>query len=210
MQNDKVEEKEQAQNTVQTGASEDPQEAASDQDVEKSLSDVAEEAGPEESQPNEEVVGQEISDTQRLTVELQEAKDKYLRLYSEFENFRRRTAKERIELIGSASKDLMEILVPVLDDFERALKSFDPETDKVAMEGTELIYNKFKKVLESKGLKKMEIKKGDAFNDDFHEAITQIPADKELAGKIVDVVENGYFLNDKVVRFAKVVTGAKS
>lgn len=153
----------------------------------------------------------EESEMEKLRAELAEAKDKYLRLYSEFENFRRRSAKERIELIGSATKELVENLVPVLDDFERALKSMESNEEMApAREGTDLIYQKFKKVLEAKGLKRMEVSKGDEFNDDFHEAITQIPAEEELAGKIVDVVENGYFLNEKVVRFAKVVTGAKS
>ncbi|MEQ9306190.1 MAG: nucleotide exchange factor GrpE [Marinoscillum sp.] len=153
----------------------------------------------------------EVDEIEKLQREVSEAKDKYLRLYSEFENFRRRTAKEKIELIGSANKDLVENLVPVLDDFERALKSMEENEElSPAKEGTDLIYNKFKKVLEAKGLKKMEVNKGDDFNDDFHEAITQIPAGDELAGKVVDVVENGYFLSDKVVRFAKVVTGAKS
>lgn len=160
---------------------------------------------PEANQKTEESV------ENKLKAEVAEAKDKYLRLYSEFENFRRRTAKERIELIGTATKELVENLVPVLDDFERALKSMESNEEMApAKEGTDLIYNKFKKVLEAKGLKKMEVGKGDDFNDDYHEAITQIPAEEELAGKVVDVVENGYFLNDKVVRFAKVVTGAKS
>ncbi|MEQ8474222.1 MAG: nucleotide exchange factor GrpE [Marinoscillum sp.] len=167
--------------------------------------EVSEEAAPEDQQDPE------ISEVEKLQLEVSEAKDKYLRLYSEFENFRRRTAREKIELIGSANKDLVENLVPVLDDFERALKSMDENEEmKPAKEGTDLIYNKFKKVLEAKGLKKMEVNKGDEFNDDFHEAITQIPAGDELAGKIADVVENGYFLGEKVVRFAKVVTGAKS
>lgn len=153
----------------------------------------------------------EGNDLERLKTELAEAKDKYLRIFAEFENFRRRNAKERVELIGTANKELVENLVPVLDDFERALKSFDGKEElTTAKEGTDLIYNKFKRVLEAKGLKKMEIAKGDDFNGDFHEAITQVPAGDELAGKVVDVVENGYFLNEKVVRFAKVVTGAKA
>ncbi|MEQ8546862.1 MAG: nucleotide exchange factor GrpE [Cyclobacteriaceae bacterium] len=143
--------------------------------------------------------------------EVAEAKDKYIRLYSEFENFRRRTSKEKLDLIQTANKDLMGDLIPVLDDFERAMQSITEKLDiEAAKEGIDLIYNKFKKTLDNKGLKKMDIEKGADFNDDFHEAITQIPAGEEMAGKIVDVVENGYFLGDKVVRFAKVVTGAKS
>ena len=148
----------------------------------------------------------EIDELETLIAQVAEQKDKYLRLYSEFENFRRRTAKERLELISTANRDLMEALVPVSDDFERALKA---GTEGV-IEGVELIFNKFKNILESKGLKKMEVSRGDDFNGDFHEAITQIPApEKKLAGKIVDVVEPGYFLGEKVIRFAKVVTGAK-
>ncbi len=156
---------------------------------------------------------EEKEESEVLKEELGEAKDKYLRLYSEFENFRRRTAKERMELIGSATKDLMLDLLPVLDDFERAFKSLEEKSEKesvVAKEGLEIIYNKFKKILDQKGLKKMDTKSGDKFDPEFQEAITQMPAGKKLEGKIVDVIENGYTLNEKVVRFAKVVTGAKS
>lgn len=149
------------------------------------------------------------NEVEDLREELAEAKDKYLRIYSEFENFRRRTSKERIELIGTASREVIEELLPVIDDFERALKAREENNEEDG--GVELIYNKLKKILEGKGLKKMEIKPGDEFNDEYHEAITQIPAPEEkLAGKIVDVVEPGYFLNEKVIRFAKVVMGAKS
>ena len=142
--------------------------------------------------------------------QIAEAKDKYLRLYSEFENFRRRTSKEKLELISSANKGLMEDLVPVLDDFERAMQAAGKAEDVESIkEGMSLIQNKFSKVLENKGLKKIEIKKGDDFNDEFQEAITQIPTEKELEGKVVDVVEPGYKLGDAIVRFAKVVVGAK-
>ncbi len=164
-------------------------------------SETEEAAAPEEA----------LSELDQLKADVAEAKDKYIRLYSEFENFRRRTAKEKIELIGSANKDLMADMIPVVDDFERALKALEAKPDlDAAIEGMDLIYNKFQKSLENKGLKKMEIEKGHDFDADLQEAITQIPAGDELAGKIVDVVENGYFLNEKVVRFAKVVTGAKS
>jgi len=145
-----------------------------------------------------------------LEAELLESKDKYLRLYSEFENFRRRTAKEKLELIGSANEGLIQSLLPIIDDFERAGKSMTDEMDiKSIREGVDLIYNKFKNILELKGVKKIEAGKGSDFDVELHEAITQIPAPEEgLQGKIVDVVENGYQLNDKVIRFAKVVTGA--
>jgi molecular chaperone GrpE len=144
----------------------------------------------------------------KLKAEVAEAKDKYIRLYSEFENFRRRTTKEKIELIQSAGEGLIKTLIPVIDDFERAEKSFKEKNDK-DLEGFFLIYNKFKKVLDQNGVKVMELKAGSDFNADFHEAITQIPAPEEkLKGKIVDVVEKGYLLNDKVIRFAKVVVGS--
>jgi len=159
----------------------------------------------------EEVVEEPIDELTAAKIELAEAKDKYLRLYSEFENFRRRTAKEKLELIQSANKNLMGDLIPVLDDFERAMQSMTEKLDvEAAKEGVDLIYNKFKNTLDNKGLKRMEVEKGNDFNGDLHEAITEIPAGDDMAGKVVDVVENGYFLGEKVVRFAKVVTGAKS
>lgn len=184
-----------------------------DQEVaDNSTSEASEDPSNESKEADEAVEEQEeLSEEEKLKAEVGEAKDKYLRLYSEFENFRRRTSKERLELIGTAAKELVENLIPVLDDFERAIKAMEEDKEMApAKEGTELIYNKFRKVLEAKGLNKMEVNKGDTFNDEFHEAITQIPAEDKLAGKVVDVIENGYFLNDKVARFAKVVTGAKS
>ena len=143
--------------------------------------------------------------------ELAEVKDKYLRLYSEFDNFRRRTAKEKIELVSTANEDLMVELLPVLDDFERGLKAMEVENseNEGLMEGIMLIYNKFKNVIDKKGLKLMETNPGDDFNSEIHDAITQIPAaDNNLKGKIVDTIEKGYYLNEKVIRYAKVVTGA--
>ena len=146
---------------------------------------------------------------EKLEQEIGEQKDKYLRLYSEFENFRRRSAKERLELISTASSELMEELLPVLDDFERALKSFsDEEQHKEIKEGIELVYHKYKRVLENKGLKEIEVAAGSEFDSEFQEAITKIPApQEELKGKVVDVIEKGYKMSDKVLRFAKVVIG---
>ncbi|MEN7548466.1 nucleotide exchange factor GrpE [Rapidithrix thailandica] len=139
--------------------------------------------------------------------ELEEVKNKYLRLYSDFENFRRRTAKERLDLVASANEGLVVALLPILDDFERAQKALGEDSKE--KEGFELIYNKFKKTLEQKGVKEMEDCIGKALDTELHDAITQIPApSEELKGKIVDVIEKGYYLNDKVVRFAKVVVGA--
>ena len=145
-----------------------------------------------------------------LQEELKEAKDKYLRLYSEFENFRRRTTKERLDLISSANKQLMEELIPVIDDFERAINTtIAEETMENWKEGISLIQNKFIKCLEKKGLKKMSVNKGDKFDDEKQEAITQVPAEKKLDGKVIEVVEAGYTLGEHVVRFAKVVVGTK-
>ena len=152
----------------------------------------------------------ETSDLQKLEVELKDSKDKYLRLAAEFDNFRKRTAKERLELFQTAGKDVIIDLLEVLDDSDRALAQLEKldDTDKALKEGMILIVNKLKTILQSKGLKEMEVKPGDDFNTDLHEAITQIPAPTEdLKGKIVDVVETGYLLNDVVVRYAKVVVG---
>ncbi|NEM98270.1 nucleotide exchange factor GrpE [Pontibacter burrus] len=142
--------------------------------------------------------------------ELAEMKDKYIRLMAEFENFRRRTAKERIDLIKTANEDLMSNLLPVLDDMERAQQSMEETKDVDALlQGLELVFHKLKLTLNQKGLQLMDLKPGDDFDADFHEAVTQIPAPSEdLRGKIVDVLEKGYMLNEKVVRFAKVVIGA--
>jgi molecular chaperone GrpE len=173
--------------------------------------------GPEEIQQEspqsfETLTGTEdskiVADLKKAQDELTEAKDKYIRLYSEFENFRRRTAKEKLELIQSASEQVVRNLLPVLDDFERAEKAFQG-TESKELEGFMLIYNKFKKVLEQTGVKPMDLKAGSDFDADFQEAITQVPAPEEkLKGKVVDVLEKGYLLNEKVIRFAKVVIGS--
>jgi len=151
-----------------------------------------------------------LSQEEKLSAEVAELKEKYLRLYSDFENFRKRTAKERIDLIKTASEEVLKDLVPVVDDFERAFKAAEKEADtQKIQEGNQLIFQKLVKILESKGLKPMEDLIGQPFNPDTQEAITQIPSPSpELKGAVVDVVEKGYFLGEKVVRFAKVVTGA--
>jgi molecular chaperone GrpE len=151
--------------------------------------------------------GDESGEVTKLKDELGMAKDKYIRLYSEFENFRKRTAKEKLELIQSANEQLIKTLLPVADDFERAESAF-PDKNEQHLAGFFLIYAKFRKVLEVYGVKTMEAAQGSDFNADLHEAISQIPAPvPELKGKIIDVVEKGYFLNDKVIRHAKVVVG---
>lgn len=170
-------------------------------------------AEEQETQVMDEAKSEEVADEPSeptLEDQLAEQKDKYLRLYSEFENFRRRTSKEKLDLISTANKDLMSDLVPVLDDLERAMAASETSEDIAALrEGMTLIQNKLVKQLQNKGLKKMEVNKGDEFDDEKHEAITQIPAEKKFEGKIVDVIEAGYTLGESIVRFAKVVVGAK-
>jgi len=172
---------------------------------------VIENLHTEVNQPEEEpevTTENEQSETEKLTDELNESKDKHLRLYSEFENFRRRTAKEKLELISSASADLMTALLPVLDDFERAREAAEKSESDVEREGMNLIYQKLLKELKNKGLKPMEDLEGKSFDAEVHEAISQIPAPKKkLKNRIVHVVEKGYYLNDKVIRYAKVVIG---
>ncbi|MDO9552046.1 nucleotide exchange factor GrpE [Rhodonellum sp.] len=151
-----------------------------------------------------------LSGEEKLMGEIQELKDKYLRLYSEFENYRRRTSKERIDLIKTASEDVIAEIIPVVDDFERAFKASEDEKDvEVVRNGNQLIFHKLVKVLEIKGLKVMEDLIGKPFDADKQEAITNVPApSEELKGKVIDVIEKGYTLGDKVVRYAKVVIGA--
>lgn len=143
-------------------------------------------------------------DSVSLDEQLKHEKDKNLRLFAEFDNFRKRTAKERIELFTTASKDVITSLIPVIDNFERALKAQNISDD----DGIMLIYNQLKGELEKKGLKEIEDPKGKVLDTDFHEAITNIPAEnKKDVGKIIDVIEKGYMLGDKVLRYAKVVVG---
>ena len=150
----------------------------------------------------------EISLEDQLTQDLAAEKDKYLRLFAEFENYKRRTAKERMDLFKTANQEVLQALLPVMDDFDRAMIEIKKSDDDVLLKGVELIQDKFKSTLFSKGLEEVEIKAGDAFNADFAEAITQIPAPNEsLKGKIVDVIEKGYKLGDKIIRFPKVVIG---
>ncbi len=141
---------------------------------------------------------------QELTVEekFTELNDKHLRLFAEFENFKKRTAKERMDLYKTAGESVLTALLPILDDFERSIKANQKQED----EGVVLIYNKLRSILETKGLKAMEDPIGQELNTDYHEAITNIPApSNDMKGKIIDVVEKGYFLNEKVIRYAKVV-----
>lgn len=151
---------------------------------------------------------EEETEVDKLTNELQEQKDKYIRLFAEFDNYRRRTAKENVELRQTAGKEIILSLLDVLDDAERAEKQLEKSGDvQQFAEGALLIFNKFKKILESKGLKKME-SLDTGFDVEKHEAITELPVqDKSKKGKVIDEIQKGYYLNDKIIRFAKVVVG---
>lgn len=153
---------------------------------------------------------EEIDELTKAQNEAAELKDKYLRLYSEFDNYRRRTSKEKADLVKTANEDLLIALLPIIDDFQRGRKSMETSTDVEALkEGIDLIYNKLFKTLESKGLKAMDSPIGKEFDSEIQEAITQVPAPSEdLKGKVIDEIEKGYSLNEKVIRFAKVIIGS--
>ncbi|MBP7396520.1 MAG: nucleotide exchange factor GrpE [Flavobacterium sp.] len=156
----------------------------------------------------EQLIIEELSVEEQLAQDLAKEKDKFLRLFAEFENYKRRTTKERIELFKTASQEVLLALLPVLDDFDRAMVEINKSEDELLAKGVELIHEKLKGTLVTKGLEVVDVKAGDAFDADFAEAITQIPAPSdELKGKIVDVLEKGYKLGDKIIRFPKVVIG---
>lgn len=158
--------------------------------------------------PSKEKAQKEQQDRlEELQGQMQEEQDRYLRLFAEFENYKRRTGKERVELFKTASQDVMVSLLPILDDFDRALKEMENmEVDH--LQGVQLIANKLRETLKQKGLEVIDTKKGDTFNADHHEAVTQIPAPSEdLKGQIIDVIEKGYVLGEKIIRYPKVVIG---
>jgi len=163
----------------------------------------------EESTENQDTESDPVA---KLEDEVKDLKDQNLRLYAEFENFRRRTAKERLELMESANKDTLAVLLPVLDDFDRALKNIEEtEANAPVFEGMKLIAHKLKDTLKGKGLKEMESTVGQAFDVETMEAITQIPTSTpEMAGKVIDEVEKGYLIGEKVIRYAKVVVGKEA
>ena len=165
-------------------------------------------ATEQETQQTEENVAENVTKEPTTEELLAEEKDRYIRLYAEFENYKKRTLKEKMEFAQYANTEMMISMLAILDDFERAMKEIAKNGNEADLKGIELIYQKFKNKLIEKGLKPLEVNAGDDFNVDFHEAITQIPAPtEELKGKIVDVIETGYQLHDRVIRFAKVVTG---
>ena len=149
----------------------------------------------------------QLSEQEMLEEQLANEKDKFLRLFAEFENFRKRTARERIELFATANEDVMKSVLPVLDDFDRAIAQMETLGESEHLTGFNLISTKLRDNLSAKGLSLVEINKGDTFNADIAEAITQIPAGDEFKGKVFDVVEKGYKLGDKIIRFPKVVIG---
>lgn len=149
----------------------------------------------------------QLSDIEKVEEQLANEKDKFLRLFAEFENFRKRTARERIELFATANEDVIKSVLPVLDDFDRALAQMETLGESEHLTGFSLISTKLRDNLSAKGLSLVEINKGDAFNADIAEAITQIPAGNDFKGKVVDVIEKGYKLGDKIIRFPKVVIG---
>lgn len=168
----------------------------------------AEEAKTENIEATESSVETPVKEEPTPEEKYNELNDRFLRLYAEFENYRKRTNKERLDLITNANSDLLKDLVPVIDDFERAIANNEEVQEaQIIKEGFSLIYNKYKGILQSKGLKEMEAK-GNTFDPELHEAIANLPTeDKKMKGKVIDDVEKGYFLNDKVLRFAKVVVG---
>ena len=157
---------------------------------------------------NQEVQQPELTVEEQLAEDLAKEKDKHLRLFAEFENYKRRTAKERMDLFKTANQEVLQAMLPVMDDFDRAMTQIVKSEDEAVVKGVELIFEKLKNTLVSKGLEEVEVRAGDIFNADFAEAITQIPAPSDdLKGKIVDVLEKGYKLGDKIIRFPKVVIG---
>lgn len=183
---------------------------AQEQSTQEHTEDInIQEMGAGEEQVTEDAVAEELTEVQKMQAELNEMRDKNLRLVAEFDNFRKRSAKERIELIATAGKDIVQSLLDVLDDSHRAMKQLETDNDADSIkEGARLVFNKLQHVLQQKGLTAMDCT-GKEFDADLHEAITEIPApNDELKGRILDVVQPGYYLNDKLIRHAKVVVGS--
>jgi len=170
---------------------------------------IAEQNAPSAAEQEQNAAMPKVYTEEEYQLKVNELNDKYLRLYSEFDNFRKRTLKEKIENSRLASEEVIKDLLPVIDDFDRAIASMDA-TDKIeaVKEGVNLIYSKMKTIFASKGLQEIN-SKGEEFNTDFHEAITSIPAPtEEMKNKVIDEIQKGYMLHDKVIRFSKVVTGS--
>jgi molecular chaperone GrpE len=169
-----------------------------------------EEEGPNggEADSLQEEMTEDRSEEEVLKEELGKEKDKFLRLFAEFENYKKRTTRERMELYKSAGQEVISALLPVMDDFDRAVREIERSEDSELFKGVTLIQNKFRDTLMGKGLEEIEVQAGDTFDAEIHEAVTQIPApDKKLEGKVVDVIEKGYKLGDRIIRYPKVVVG---
>ncbi|MCL4114155.1 UNVERIFIED_CONTAM: hypothetical protein GTU68_042437 [Idotea baltica] len=161
--------------------------------------------GEQQETENEE---EEVSIEDELRSDLAKEKEKFLRLFAEFENYKKRTSKERMDLFKTAGQEVIVAMLPVVDDFDRALPELNKSEDKESFKGVELISNKLRETLKSKGLEEVKVKQGDVFDAEIHDAITQIPAPKpKLKGKVIDVVEKGFKLGDKIIRHPKVVVG---
>ena len=181
----------------------------SDKDINEDLEDVLDETtGEAEAAENEVAEQEELSVEDELREDLAKEKDKFLRLFAEFENFKKRTSKERMEMFKTAGQEIMVSMLPVMDDFDRALKELAKSDDKEMFKGIELIRVKFRETLKSKGLEEVKVEQGDTFDAEVHDAITQIPApNKKMKGKIIDVVEKGFKLGERIIRHPKVVVG---
>lgn len=162
----------------------------------------------ENEEEGNETSDKQLSEEEKLKNDLEKEKDKFLRLFAEFENYKRRTSKERLELFKTANQEVLTAMLPVMDDFDRAMVELDKSGDESLLQGIRLIQNKLRETLKSKGLERMKVEQGDAFDSEIHEAVTQIPAPSDkLKGKIVDVIEPGYKLGERIIRYPKVVTG---
>ena len=189
----------------------------SDSDIKEEFEETTEneipetESASEASEETETAGGEEeegVSEEARLREDLAKEKDKFLRLFAEFENFKRRTSKERIDMFKTAGQEIMISLLPVLDDFDRALKEMAKFEDTEMFKGVELIRVKLRETLKAKGLEEVTVAQGDTFDAEVHDAITQIPApNKKMKGKIIDVVERGFKLGERIIRHPKVVVG---
>lgn len=178
------------------------------QDAKQSVDATELEKAKDIEQESAEAEEETISKEEQLQEELGKEKDKFLRLFAEFENFKKRTSKERMELFKTAGQEIMTSMLPVMDDFDRALKEIAKTEEKELLKGVELISTKFRETLKNKGLEEVAVEAGETFDAEIHEAVTQIPAPEEsLKGKIIDVIEKGYKLGDRIIRHPKVVVG---
>ncbi|MDG1774578.1 MAG: nucleotide exchange factor GrpE [Flavobacteriaceae bacterium] len=180
------------------------------QDTEVTSSENSQESNQDSSSEFNDAESEETAETslEKLEKAVASEQDKFLRLFAEFENYKKRTSKERMDLFKTANQEVIVAMLPVVDDFERAMKELSKEQDSELYKGVSLIQNKFIGVLKNKGLEEVVVSAGDTFDSEMHDAITQIPApDKKMKGKVIDVIEKGFQLGDKIIRHPKVVVG---